>query len=107
MSTSKPDKAITFYQSGTPITKLSNQDIVIAGDVKTAQVTIKNNYSQNAIELVPWTKDPNLTIEQYPKSLGPNQTGSVVIRYAISNDAKEPPQAEFGFNVIVLTKQEI
>ena len=103
------DKAISFLQSGSsiPITKLSNQDIVIPGDIKTAQVTIKNNYTENPIELIPWTKDPNLTIEQYPKSLGPNATGSVLIRYAIPDDAKEPPEAEFGFNIIVLRKQEV
>jgi hypothetical protein len=64
---------VRFYNNGTEIETIQFP-ITEVGTSSTVKVTIEND-SEEHIELIPYTNDKDVTITDYPKQLGPRESG--------------------------------
>jgi hypothetical protein len=98
-----PETPVLVDENGTTNVALS-ADELLPGDTKRKRLIVRNNRTDGVLELIPFTEDPNLVIERYPATLGPQQSGTVEIKYMSPATLIGIPVLNFGFDLVL--KQE-
>jgi hypothetical protein len=101
-----PETPVMVDENGTTNVPLS-ADELLPGDTKRKRLIVRNNRTDGVLELIPFTEDPNLVIERYPATLGPQQSGVVEIKYMSPVTITEIPTLNFGFDLVLKQQQTI
>lgn len=85
---------------------MAMSETVIPGEIKHKRFLVRNNHPKNVVELIPFSKTPNITIDRAPKQLGSGQAGPVDVSFIVPEVVSSPPKGQFGFDLIVLETSE-
>ena len=101
-----PETPVMVDEDGTTTVPLS-ADELLPGDTKRKRLIVRSNRTDGVLELIPFTEDPNLVIERYPATLGPQQSGVVEIKYMSPATMTDIPTPNFGFDLVLRKQQTI